>query len=49
MGLSPQQHQNIRWDFYQSGHMLYIDSDSHAKLKHDVADFFQSALPKDLQ
>jgi carboxypeptidase C (cathepsin A) len=49
MGLSPLMHKNITWDFYQSGHMLYIDSDSHTKLKHDVSDFIQSCLPKDIQ
>jgi carboxypeptidase C (cathepsin A) len=42
-------HKNITWDFYQSGHMLYIDSDSHTKLKHDVSDFIQSCLPKEIQ
>ena len=26
--------------------MLYIDSDSHAKLKKDLADFIASSLPK---
>jgi hypothetical protein len=26
--------------------MLYIDSDSHAKLKHDVRDWMASSLPK---
>ncbi len=46
MGLSPQMHKNITWDFYQAGHMLYIDSDSHAKLKHDFSEFLTSALPK---
>jgi carboxypeptidase C (cathepsin A) len=46
MGLSPQMHKNVSWDFYQSGHMLYIDSDSHTKLKHDVSDFIQSCLPQ---
>jgi carboxypeptidase C (cathepsin A) len=45
MGLNPQMHKNLVWDFYQSGHMLYIDSDSHTKLKHDVSDFIQSCLP----
>ena len=25
MGLSPEMHKNITWDFYQAGHMLYID------------------------
>jgi carboxypeptidase C (cathepsin A) len=49
MGLSPEMHKNITWQFYQSGHMLYIDSDSHTKLKHDFSEFLSSALPKDLQ
>ena len=49
MGLSPEQHKNITWDFYQSGHMLYIDSDSHAKMRKDFSDFIQSCLPKELQ
>ena len=49
MGLSPEMHKNITWDFYQAGHMLYIDSDSHAKLKHDFGEFLSSALPKDVQ
>jgi carboxypeptidase C (cathepsin A) len=50
MGLHPEMHKRISWDFYQSGHMLYIDSDSHAKLKHDFTEFVSSALPKgDLQ
>jgi carboxypeptidase C (cathepsin A) len=49
MGLSPEMHKNITWQFYQSGHMLYIDSDSHAKLKHDFSEFLSSALPKDAQ
>ena len=42
MGLSPEQHKNITWDFYQSGHMLYIDSNSHAKMRKDFSDFIQS-------
>lgn len=45
MGLSPEMHKNISWDFYQAGHMLYIDSDSHSKLKHDFSEFLTSALP----
>jgi carboxypeptidase C (cathepsin A) len=50
MGLQPEMHKRISWDFYQSGHMLYIDSDSHSKLKHDFSEFVSSALPKgDLQ
>jgi carboxypeptidase C (cathepsin A) len=46
MGLNPEMHGRISWSFYQSGHMLYIDSDSRAKFKHDVADFIRLALPK---
>ena len=49
MGLNPEMHKNIDWQFYQAGHMLYIDSDSHAKLKHDFSEFLSSALPKDGQ
>jgi len=45
MGLHPEMHKRITWNFYQAGHMLYIDSDQHAKLKHDFTEFMQSALP----
>jgi carboxypeptidase C (cathepsin A) len=47
MGLNPEMHKRITWDYYQAGHMLYIDSDSHAKLKHDFGEFVASSLPKD--
>jgi carboxypeptidase C (cathepsin A) len=47
MSLHPEMHKNITWDFYQSGHMLYIDSDSHSKLKHDFSEFLKSAIPQD--
>jgi carboxypeptidase C (cathepsin A) len=46
MGLHPEMHKNVAWDFYQAGHMLYIDSDSGAKLKHDISEWISSALPK---
>jgi carboxypeptidase C (cathepsin A) len=49
MGLNPDMHKRISWAYYQSGHMLYIDADSHTKLKHDVGEFLSSALPKDVQ
>ena len=49
MGLSPEMHKRITWDFYQAGHMLYVDNDSQAKLKHDIADFYSNAMPKDAQ
>ena len=46
MGLNPEMHKRITWNFYQSGHMLYIDSDQGMKLKHDVAEWMSTALPK---
>jgi carboxypeptidase C (cathepsin A) len=49
MGLSPEMHKNVVWDFYPAGHMLYIDSDSHSKLKKDFRDFLSMSLPKDIQ
>jgi carboxypeptidase C (cathepsin A) len=49
MGLQPEMHKRITWDYYQAGHMLYIDSDSHAKLKHDFSAFLRSALPQDVR
>jgi carboxypeptidase C (cathepsin A) len=49
MGLDPEMHKRISWDYYQAGHMLYIDSDSHAKLKHDFGEFVSSSLPKDVR
>jgi len=49
MGLSPEMHSRIKWAYYQSGHMLYIDSDSHSKLKHDFTEFVSSAMPKDIR
>jgi carboxypeptidase C (cathepsin A) len=47
MGLNPEMHKRISWQYYQAGHMLYIDSDSHAKLKHDFSEFVSTSLPKD--
>jgi carboxypeptidase C (cathepsin A) len=46
MGLHPEMHKRITWDFYEAGHMLYIDSSSHAKLKHDFSEFLSGSLPK---
>jgi len=46
MGLDAEMHKNVTWNFYQAGHMLYIDSDSSAKLKHDIREFIAGAIPK---
>lgn len=45
MGLNPEMHKRISWAFFESGHMLYIDSDSHAKLRHAFGQFLASAIP----
>jgi carboxypeptidase C (cathepsin A) len=47
MGLNPEMHKNVIWNYYQAGHMLYIDHDSSAKLKHDIGEFIAGSLPKD--
>jgi carboxypeptidase C (cathepsin A) len=49
MGLSPEMHSRITWAYYPSGHMLYIDSDSHAKLKKDFVDFVSASMPKEIR
>lgn len=49
MGLSPEMHKNVTWDYYQSGHMLYIDSDSSAKFRKDVRSFMDASMPTDLK
>jgi carboxypeptidase C (cathepsin A) len=46
MGLNPEMHKRVTWDYYQSGHMLYIDADEGMKLKHDVSEWMSGALPK---
>jgi carboxypeptidase C (cathepsin A) len=45
MGIHPEVHKNITWQFYQAGHMMYIDRESHAKLKKYMAEFINSSLP----
>ena len=46
MGLNPDMHKRISFEYYQAGHMLYIDSQMHQKLHHDIGEFLSSALPK---
>jgi carboxypeptidase C (cathepsin A) len=45
IGLHPEMMKNITWQFYPAGHMMYIDKESHSKLKHDITEFIQSAMP----
>jgi carboxypeptidase C (cathepsin A) len=43
--LPPEAHSNIRMVDYEAGHMMYIHLDSLRKLRKDVGEFYQSALP----
>jgi carboxypeptidase C (cathepsin A) len=45
MGIHPEMHKNITWNYYQAGHMMYIDRESHAKLKRDITDFIAKSIP----
>jgi carboxypeptidase C (cathepsin A) len=44
MGLDPEVRKNVSMDFFEGGHMMYIDRKAHAKLKKDVAEFI-GAVP----
>jgi carboxypeptidase C (cathepsin A) len=44
MELGPVERQNIRFTYYPSGHMIYIDPVSAQKLKADLASFYASAM-----
>ncbi|HEY2951871.1 MAG TPA: peptidase S10 [Verrucomicrobiae bacterium] len=46
MGIHPEMHNNITWQFYEAGHMMYIDRQSHVKLKRDISDFISKAIPQ---
>ncbi len=45
LGLDPSLRQNIVMKYYEAGHMMYIHIPSIEKLKADLSDFIQSALP----
>jgi carboxypeptidase C (cathepsin A) len=41
--LDPEVRKNVSMDFFQGGHMMYIDRKAHAKLKSDIVDFIRGA------
>lgn len=43
MQLDPEVRKNVSMDYYEGGHMMYIDRKAHAKLKKGVADFIRTA------
>ncbi|HEY9232480.1 MAG TPA: peptidase S10 [Blastocatellia bacterium] len=46
MNLDPDQRGSIRLEYYEAGHMMYIDARQLAKLKQDVASFIKGALTR---
>jgi carboxypeptidase C (cathepsin A) len=44
MGLHPSVRKNVVFQYYNAGHMFYIDVPSHKKLKNDIAEFIKSSL-----
>jgi carboxypeptidase C (cathepsin A) len=46
MPLSDVLRKNITHGYYEGGHMMYLNEPSLAKLKRDLAKFYQRALEK---
>ena len=44
MNLDPELRKNVSFEYYEAGHMMYIEKNSLAKLKKDASAFIQSAL-----
>jgi len=44
LALEPRLQSNIRYTYYEAGHMMYIDPASARQLKADLASFYASAL-----
>ena len=45
LDLSSTYRKNISTATYDSGHMVYIDTNSHAKMKKDLINFMEKSLP----
>jgi carboxypeptidase C (cathepsin A) len=46
MGLHPEMQKNVIWKYYEAGHMYYIDRKEHAKMKRDLVEMLEMAIPK---
>src|SRR5262249_33661345 len=42
MGLDPDVRKNVSMDYFEAGHMMYIDRAAHARLKKDVSEFIRT-------
>jgi carboxypeptidase C (cathepsin A) len=47
--LSPTYRANISYATYNAGHMVYVDTDSLAKFKRDLASFVDKTVPRNQQ
>ena len=47
MGLEPEQHANLEFQFYEAGHMYYLHMPSLARMKLDIEAFWRQALAQD--
>jgi carboxypeptidase C (cathepsin A) len=45
LNLSPEYRKNLSFTTYAAGHMVYVDTDSLAKFKRDLASFIDQAMP----
>lgn len=46
LDLTAQYHKNISTATYQSGHMVYLNSTEHPKMKQDFVNFIDATMPK---
>jgi len=45
LNITPEMHKNISYDYYASGHMVYLDQKAHDKMHQDYTNFVNSNLP----
>jgi len=45
LDLNPNYRKNLSFATYDSGHMVYIETNSHAKMKKDLVTFMEKSLP----
>jgi carboxypeptidase C (cathepsin A) len=46
MNLEPELRRNISFNYYEAGHMMYIEKNSLKKLHDDVAAFLRSTMSR---
>jgi carboxypeptidase C (cathepsin A) len=46
MNLDPQLRRNITFNYYEAGHMMYIEKNSLKKLHNDAASFIAAAVAR---